>query len=228
MLHAPDISLIGAGLAIGFAGSFHCVAMCGPFAVLAGAKSGKAGLASYSLGRLTTYSLLGAIAGGFGSLIYQLRMVGLLLAAVVVLGVGLHLFGKLPVPAFIGRVTQPLVTKMAASTRAKFALGLSTALLPCGLVYAATGVALASGTPATGALVMAAFGLSTWPALFVFGLGGHKLLKFGPNVQKWAAVLATCAGLWAVGHRMPAPPEAPSDEALPSCCQGNVDSITED
>ncbi|MFT6399526.1 MAG: sulfite exporter TauE/SafE, partial [Bradymonadia bacterium] len=94
MLDPPDISLIGAGLAIGFAGSFHCVAMCGPFAVLAGAKSGKAGLFSYSAGRLTTYSLLGAIAGGFGSLIYQLRMVGLVLAAAVVLGVGLHLFGK--------------------------------------------------------------------------------------------------------------------------------------
>ncbi|MFT6399301.1 MAG: sulfite exporter TauE/SafE, partial [Bradymonadia bacterium] len=179
-------------------------------------------------GLLPTYSLLGAIAGGFGSLIYQLRMVGLVLAAAVVLGVGLHLFGKFPVPAFIGRFTQPVVTKVAASTRANFALGLSTALLPCGLVYAATGVALASGTPARGALVMAAFGLSTWPALLVFGLGGHKLLKFGPNVQKWTAVLTTVAGLWAVGHRMPAPPETPGDEALPSCCQSNIDAHPED
>ena len=223
MLHPSTISLIGAGLAIGFAGSFHCVAMCGPFALLAGAKSGKAGLLSYSFGRLTTYSLLGAVAGGFGSMIYRLRWVGLLIAAVVVVAVGLQLFGKLPVPRAIGRLAQPIVAKVAGRTRAKFALGLSTALLPCGLVYAATGVALASGTPGIGALVMAAFGLSTWPALMLFGLGGHRVRRFGPRVQKWAAVVAMSAGLWAVGHRVPTPPSAPADVVLPSCCQGNTE-----
>jgi sulfite exporter TauE/SafE len=47
--------------------------------------------------------------------------------------------------------------------------------MPCGLVYAALGIALASGSPVTGALAMIAFGVGTLPALLMMGMFGARL-----------------------------------------------------
>ena len=58
----------------GFAGSFHCIGMCGGFACALGADPRGAGATSvrhvlYNTGRLTTYCFLGALAGGLGQAI---------------------------------------------------------------------------------------------------------------------------------------------------------------
>src|SRR5579863_8248554 len=55
----------------GFAGSFHCIGMCGGFACALGADPRGAGATSvrhvlYNTGRLTTYCFLGTLAGGAG------------------------------------------------------------------------------------------------------------------------------------------------------------------
>ena len=52
-------------------GSLHCVGMCGPFALMAGAHARSPGQAvvpamAYSIGRWVTYSLLGIVAGSLG------------------------------------------------------------------------------------------------------------------------------------------------------------------
>ena len=57
--------------AAGFAGSFHCIGMCGGFACALGRDPrGRAATAErhllYNLGRLTTYCFLGALAGALG------------------------------------------------------------------------------------------------------------------------------------------------------------------
>ena len=60
--------------AAGFAGSFHCVGMCGGFACALG-RDGRGRGATvlrhllYNTGRLTTYCFLGALAGAFGQVI---------------------------------------------------------------------------------------------------------------------------------------------------------------
>src|ERR1700683_4435589 len=61
-------------LLAGFAGSFHCIGMCGGFACALGADPRGAGSTSvrhvlYNTGRLTTYCFLGALAGGLGQAI---------------------------------------------------------------------------------------------------------------------------------------------------------------
>ena len=60
----------------GFAGSFHCIGMCGGFACALGADPRGAGAGAtsvrhllYNTGRLTTYCFLGALAGGLGQTI---------------------------------------------------------------------------------------------------------------------------------------------------------------
>jgi len=55
-------------LLIGFLGSFHCVAMCGPIAMaLSGGKENNwnylAGRSVYNAGRIFTYGVLGLMAG---------------------------------------------------------------------------------------------------------------------------------------------------------------------
>src|SRR5688572_12352055 len=55
-------------LAIGFLGSFHCVAMCGPIALaLSGGNENNlsylAGRSFYNAGRIVTYAVLGLFAG---------------------------------------------------------------------------------------------------------------------------------------------------------------------
>jgi sulfite exporter TauE/SafE len=57
-------------------------------------------------------------------------------------------------------VEAPLAARASRSERtaAALAVGALWGLMPCGLVYAAFGLALAAGTPVRGALVIAAFG----------------------------------------------------------------------
>lgn len=222
MFPGPEIALVGAGLGVGFVGSLHCVGMCGPFAVLAGADRGWRGVVTYSLGRLATYALLGAFAGLFGAALAQLRTVGLVVAVVVVLVVSLQLAGVLPEPRFAARWAAPVVRAVRGGrATSRLALGAATALLPCGLVYAGLGVAVTSGSPLVGGLVMVAFGLGTWPALVAFGAGAGRLFSLGPRARQAMAVAVAVAGLWAVGHRAGAVDgAADSGEVVPECCQG--------
>ena len=60
--------------AAGFAGSFHCIGMCGGFACALGRDPGGAAATAgrhllYNAGRLTTYCFLGALAGAFGQML---------------------------------------------------------------------------------------------------------------------------------------------------------------
>ncbi len=69
---------------------------------------------------------------------------------------------------------------------------------PCALVYAALPIALVSGSAASGALAMAAFGLGTVPAL----LGAGWLLRgLGERSRRWAGVLLMALAVVALlGH----------------------------
>ena len=70
--------------------------------------------------------------------------------------------------------------------------------LPCGLVYAALGFALAQANALQGALVMAAFGLGTLPALLVGGFlaGSLKSLLANQKVRTLFAIAYLMFGAW--------------------------------
>lgn len=198
----------------GLLGGTHCVAMCGGLvAALAGGAGGQSGrwslLLAYNGGRIASYVLAGLIAGSFGfagaSLAGQLpaRLVLLVLANLLLVAMGLYLMGLpqflLPLEkggATLWRRVQPMARRFmpARSAGQAFPLGLVWGWLPCGLVYSALAMALASGSTLNGGLAMLAFGLGTLPNLLLAGLFAARLARF----VKQPAVRAT-AGLLVIG-----------------------------
>lgn len=200
------LSLFLAGLG---GSALHCAGMCGPF-VLGQVMSdaGKVGpgrsygawrrlagaaLLPYHLGRMITYTALGAVAGaatalfastvGFGWLSGLLLLFGAIFMLTQAFGLAIGL--AMPQAAVIERLAAPLV----ASTHppARFALGLVLGFLPCGLIYGALGAAAGTGSPVEGGLAMAAFSLGTMPALVAIGWGGALLRRRFQYGARWFA-----------------------------------------
>ena len=75
--------------------------------------------------------------------------------------------------------------------------GLMWGWVPCGLVYSLLALALASGSAASGALVMAAFGLGTLPTLLTAGLAAQRLsaLRRRPWIRYPAALAIIAMGV---------------------------------
>lgn len=177
-------------LVAGFAGSFHCLGMCGGFACGLGADPrGRAATAVrhllYNGGRVTTYVFLGALAGTLG---YALQAQAALaqavlsgLAGLLILAMAWQLLGRLPAaqPATAGaavRFAAPLASlARARGPRAPLALGVANGFLPCPLVYAFLAKAGASASASEAALTMAVFGLGTFPAMLFAGGAGRVL-----------------------------------------------------
>lgn len=193
--------LVGAALVMGLVGSPHCIGMCGPFAL---ACSGRpAHMAGWQLGKLTTYTLIGVLAGAFGAVIPGPAWLAQIVSAGLIVWFAAAMAGLVPEPS----LHVPGVTQLAtrAATRndlvSRFAFGAANGLLPCGLVYAAVGLAVAAGTPQGGALVMAAFGLGTAPVLTTFALSARTLLARRPGARRALAVVISIAGVWVVVRR---------------------------
>ena len=173
----------------GLAGSMHCVGMCGGFAcALGGGGGGRVTAVTrhliYNLGRVTSYCFLGALSGYLGllaighdgadswfGLAQRTLAVG---AGVLMLYFGFHFLGLLPSPTWRLAESGWLADGLRQLMRlpgygAPLALGVFNGLLPCPLVYAFVAQAAGGGGPLPGVLVMAAFGLGTFPAMLLAG-----------------------------------------------------------
>ncbi|RCK48948.1 sulfite exporter TauE/SafE family protein [Thalassospira profundimaris] len=200
-----DGGVILSALIAGLVGSVtHCVGMCGPFVIsqvtsrmeqvplekmselrrLTGAA-----LLPYQFGRLTTYCLLGVLAGFFAdgisalTSIWWIGPVLLVLAGAFFLIFGImgllpHLGGLLPTSGetrwwnrLFGDRLRPLFA--APFGMRGYALGIMLGFIPCGLVYGALVLAAATASALNGGVVMVIFGLGTVPMLFVTGFIGQ-------------------------------------------------------
>jgi sulfite exporter TauE/SafE len=207
------LSLLPAGLPLslflaGLAGSLvHCVGMCGPFVlgqVIAdtGPTTGRYGewqrltgaaLVPYHLGRLTTYTALGAFAGAVTALFVAttgfawLSGVMLALAAILMVlqALGLALGATSPLSGVVSRLAGPFVSSPAPANR--YALGLVLGFLPCGLLYGALAAAAGTASALQAALAMMAFGLGTLPALVGVGWLGLILRRRLEGLRRWIA-----------------------------------------
>ncbi|HTM21050.1 MAG TPA: sulfite exporter TauE/SafE family protein [Kofleriaceae bacterium] len=229
------IALLVATLLASLAGSVHCAAMCGPFAALAGSGGGPGAPVAWSLGRLAVYAALGALAGALGAtidlaggLIHVQRgatvLAGLLVLAMGLLQLAAALGVRLPAPGsgrLVRRALVPLQRRRPA-TRAAL-LGLLTAALPCGWLYAFVVAAAGTGGPARGALLMTAFWLGTVPMLFGIGVLVRPLAeRLGRRRPLITAGALVALGLAAIAVRTPAlaapppPPPAAAAAAIPA------------
>lgn len=178
------MALLIAALLMGFFGSPHCLGMCGGIVAAFGlsmkgiSPAKKRGLiATYHLGRLLSYALLGLIAGLIGTAVLQPLMVGnitpRILLGLVLVFVGLTMLG-LPFLNKLERLGMRFWQTLAPLRKRVFPLdtvpkalaaGLLWGFLPCGLVYGALLIAVVGHQPLTGAVLMFAFGLGTVPML---------------------------------------------------------------
>ena len=174
--------------------------MCGGFATACG--GGRRG-AAWHLGRLGTYAVLGALAGTFGAILPGPSWVAAAVSSVLLIWFAGALAGLLPEPSLrISGLTR-LATRAAGNDGfgPGFILGLATGLLPCGLVYAALAIPVASGSPIAGALSMVAFGLGTVPALMALSMGARRLLLRDLRARRVLAAGVLLLGLASVGMR---------------------------
>lgn len=203
----------------GLAGSLHCVGMCGGFACAIGAdpRGRRATITRhliYNTGRVTAYCLLGTVAGFLGMNLINHYDAGAhpvtaaqrLLAAVsgvLMLFIGMRFLGffkrvghhqlgsigQLIVPAFRDLLKVP-------GPAAPLAFGIFNGFLPCPLVYAFVAQAAASGGPLSGVLIMAAFGLGTFPAMLLMGsIGTHIRFDWRLRGVRIAGVFIVLFGL---------------------------------
>lgn len=200
--------------AAGFAGSFHCVGMCGGFACALGRdpRGGGATLARhllYNTGRLTTYCFLGALAGALGQVICTAqgtvvpllsgpldtgRRVLAVVAGALMIAMAMQLFGLLPRlrragSGFAGGTFAAALRGLstAPGPAAPLALGVFNGFLPCPLVYAFAAQAAGTGGAVPGFLTMAAFGLGTFPAMLMMGGLGRILAPAWRQRGVWLA-----------------------------------------
>ena len=171
-----------AALLMALAGSGHCIMMCGGIAGAFAGHVNTSQLLLYNFGRISAYTMAGAIVGAAFAGVAELTANGLivlrLLAAFVLICFGLYLgqwwFGL----RYLERLGKPLWQRMQPfaiklrqqrSYPALFGAGMLWGWLPCGLVYSALSWSAVSGSAGQGALLMLAFGLGTLPSMFAFG-----------------------------------------------------------
>ena len=186
--------------------SVHCVAMCGGINLSQSVGTGESGKNRmrnpllYNLGRVISYTLIGAIVGGIGSVLFlseTLKAILLSLAALGMLLMGLSMLGWLPwwltprMPRFLS-----VRFGKAGAGKGPLVVGLLNGLMPCGPLQAMQLYALATGSALTGALSMLLFSLGTVPLMLGAGVAFSLLKgKFTRAVARVGAVLVLCFAL---------------------------------
>ncbi|WP_455755801.1 sulfite exporter TauE/SafE family protein [Sulfurimonas sp.] len=199
-------------ISIAFLGSFgHCIGMCGGIVVaystikidpISSKVTQSVAHLLYSLGRVLTYSVLGAMFGFLGGVVtYSNNANGALLifAGVVMILAGLSLMGKIKFltiieHSFSSSSLYKTAFKSVLNSKSNlsfFVLGMLNGLLPCGFVYFFAITAASTADPLYGAMVMAIFGLSTIPAMF--GLGFLTSLTSATSFRNMMMSLSSIA-----------------------------------
>lgn len=174
-----NFASISLAFVLGFAGSLHCLGMCGPIALALPVHNKPLfqrilAIWLYNSGRVLTYGVLGLLAGTLGSgLVWAGMQRSLSLTMGILLLVGLLLY-KIPLLQRFKQIQHfwsGVQLRMGQMLRRDgetswLFLGMLNGILPCGMVYAAITAAIAGGTSINGALFMVVFGLGTLPAMF--------------------------------------------------------------
>ncbi len=197
-------------LIMGFVGSFHCIGMCGPIAVAlpVSASSGykfAGGRVLYNIGRIISYSIMGAVFGLLGKSFslygYQQGLsIALGIAIILVIIMPRKYRAKIINTYFIRKTIEPLKNSIGklfkkGTTSSLFVIGFLNGFLPCGFVYMGLAGAMATGGIISGMLFMGLFGLGTFPAMFAASVFGKFInlgvrSKLNKAVPLFAALLA--------------------------------------
>ena len=202
---------------VGLLGASHCIGMCGGIVGTLSVSSNDTGqplrlmafLSAYNFGRIASYTLVGAVAGGLGSSLVEtvipltaarwLTVVFMFALGAYLLGWRWSLLWAERLGTHIWRHIAPLAGRVLPVKSPIQALGLGFlwGWLPCGMVYSVLVWAMASGSATQGALLMLAFGLGTLPSLILLGSATKALLGWArePRVRVMAGVSILLMGV---------------------------------
>ena len=179
---------------VGLFSTLHCVGMCGgiigalTFSLPEHIRNNRWRLipyvSAYNFGRITSYTIAGALAGSFGENIIGLapqngHLVLQLIATVLMIGIGLYLAGWFPAFAKIEHIGKPIWKKLepisqklipVKSPGHAYLFGIVWGWLPCGLIYTALIWSSTASSAKDGALLMLAFGAGTLPTVMIAGI----------------------------------------------------------
>lgn len=210
------------------AGSYHCLGMCGGFAcALAPDPRSKTRTIIrhlvYNSGRVVTYVFLGAVLGTLGmkltaddsllDVFYLQKVLSVLAGCLMILMASKFLRmpgSRSPATADSAAVpTFQIPVKALFDTQGKaapLALGVLNGFLPCPLVYAFLALAVSGADTLVGMILMAVFGLGTFPAMLAAGsLGLRERLARKPQLVKVAGVLILIFGLLTIARAFLSP-----------------------
>lgn len=154
--------------------SIHCISMCGAINLYASSNNNTNNLKKfknpllYNLGRLISYTALGAIIGGIGkafSINYIVQSTIILIASIFMITMSLSMLGIITISNRIK--TCKIVQKF--KTKNSFIIGILNGLMPCGPLQAMQIYALSTASIVYGALSMFLFCLGTIPLMLFFG-----------------------------------------------------------
>ena len=214
------ISLVLAVFLGALVSGWHCALMCGGIAAAierpaAGIHQARISLLQSKsqlfylqlimhLGRLTTYTLLGALAASLGVVVWQQNVISIqrplfAFTSLVLIMMGVRLLRqnsttRLGVGRWFGvKIASYWATYLGSYTgrTSRWFSGMVWGLVPCGLVYSVLPLAFLSGDVFTGAMLMLAFGLGTLPNLLLISTFSASLTQFSQYI--WVRYLA--AGL---------------------------------
>lgn len=213
-------------LLIGFAGSLHCFAMCGPImmALPHSKKKNWKPILAYHSGRLSSYGILGLAGGMLGSGFSWAGWQQWIAIAfgMVFIFYGLQQWIRFDAPQLFMRFYEKIkqtVGYFYGNNRKKsmWILGILNGLLPCGLVYVALAGAVVSGHPMNGFVYMILFGVGTLPMM----MGVHRIGKIKGRFQMAIAnrilpVITILFGVWLLlrGLGMDIPYVSPANKHL--------------
>jgi uncharacterized protein len=226
-MDAGSLSL-GAALIAGLAGSGHCLTMCGGIAGALAMRNSTSERAdsrlvlaiAYNVARVASYMLAGTLAGLLGqTLLRSVNVAPLSIAfrvlagAIMAAAAGRLLFGwRLLDPleaagAGLWRRVLPARGRIAQRRGLSGAIGLGLAWgwLPCGLTYSMLLLAATTASALNGALVMAAFGVGTLPAMVSATVAferAAKLLASRATLRNVAGSLLLAFGAWTAGSAL--------------------------
>ena len=164
----------------GLVTSIHCVGMCGAINLFA--VSGKDSKALrpilYNIGRITSYTITGAIVGLIGNVIsINSKITGIIILIssilMILMALGMLEIIKFRIPKFIS---------IRSKSKSSFVIGLLNGLMPCGPLQAMQIYALSTGSIIKGALSMFLFGVGTIPLMLLFGISANMFSSKGINI----------------------------------------------
>lgn len=194
----------GALFIVGLLTSIHCIAMCGGINLSQCNKYSESGTSRpsllYNLGRVTSYTIIGGVIGGIGSVLSfsgQARGYVTLIVSFIMIIMAIRMLKLFHVKLPRFKLPKPLhKALLKLSKKGPFFVGLANGFMPCGPLQSMQLYALGTGSVVSGALSMFYFSLGTFPLMFALGFVSSLLNhKFSKSIMKYSGVLIFILGL---------------------------------